>query len=127
MTWVDSEKHRQAIREGIEAGMAPIGSVPRHQANGYPPSYEPMVWSAILPYLSHKDQIALSFRREDGPVVRMVLSGSDARLLAKYLVDYMACHSPSSAGRSSVEVSTPLESENVCPPTRSSSAPQGCS
>lgn len=64
-----------------------------------------------------RGEVSLSFDRADGSVMRLRMSGEDARQLAESLLDFFqrqtGSHSDRSSGRSSSPVSTPLDGENV--------------
>lgn len=76
------------------------------------------------------DEIGIGFVLADGQVLRLRLSACDAAGLATSLTSYLDAfearsHSVTSSGMPSVEVSTPDEWLNVCPPDKSSAACRG--
>ncbi len=72
--------------------------------------------------------VGFSLDLEDGAVSRYVLDPVDALNLCITLLDRIQrclSHSDRSPGMPSVAVSTPQEGVKVCPPARSSAAPDG--
>lgn len=67
----------------------------------------------------------------DGQVHRFRVPSDDARHMAESLLSYLnhpvrtKVHSDKSSGKPASSVSSPLEGEKVCPPTRSSKAARG--
>lgn len=78
-----------------------------------------------------RDAIVLGLAGSDGAVHRFHMPAGDAARMARDILDLVAAHypcegqSPRSSGMPSVAVSTPLDSEKVCPPERSDAACAG--
>ncbi|MGL4963159.1 MAG: hypothetical protein ACRC67_18150 [Inquilinus sp.] len=96
-----------------------------------PESYRSALWYAVLPVDDMTRQLGFAFRSGD-TVIRLCLPVENAAqfmaIAAEYIADHLArtnTHSDNSSGSPQVDVSSPLDGEKVCPPTRSSSAAAG--
>jgi len=79
-----------------------------------PNSYQPAEWRNTTPVSEKTGRIGIGFNTDEGRVIRLSLAEASARQLLASLADYLdADHSPKSSGMPSVEVSIPLEGENV--------------
>lgn len=98
-----------------------MGTLPKHH-------YPAAVLRCVLPPCGETGEVGLGFNMPDGTVLRLRISGRQAKWLASSLVEGLLApygqvsQSANSSANPSVDVSTPPGAENVCPPTRSSSA-----
>jgi hypothetical protein len=89
-----------------------------------------VTWAHTGPNPGREPGLVFSLRDQCGVRHRFRIPAWSAREIVETFNDYLAryecvCHSDKSSGMPSSPVSTPQESENVCPPERSDAAPPG--
>ena len=78
-----------------------------------PSSYKQANWRNTTPMEKTNNTIGVSFTMSDGSIMRLCLPVADAKNLSESIHGFLYNHSEISSGIPSVDVSTPLDSENV--------------